>query len=100
MAIHVGWRLIDGELCYLHADGAITAQGARTDLDVDLSDCPGYRLPDPPAPPELHQAIGATLRLRLLLFSVFERVPRAAPSPVVVTAPLLIGRERTRVWMP
>ncbi len=60
---HTGWRQIDGELCYLHADGAITAQGARTDLDVDLSDCPGYRLPPPPAPPALHQAIAATLRL-------------------------------------
>ena len=48
--------------------------------------------------PQFH--IGADLRLRLLLFSVFERVPRAAASPVVVTAPLLIGRERSRVWMP
>jgi len=60
--------------------------------------------------PHLHHDVpqfqtGAKLRLRLLLFSVFERVPRVAPSPVVVTAPLLIGRERTRVeqtrvWMP
>ena len=60
--------------------------------------------------PHLHHDVpqfqtGAKLRLRLLLFSVFERVPRATPSPVVVTAPLLIGRERTRVeqtrvWMP
>lgn len=51
--------------------------------------------------PHLHHdvpqfQIGASLRLRLLLFSVYERETRAAPSPIVVTAPLLIGRERAR----
>jgi sulfate transport system ATP-binding protein len=56
--------------------------------------------------PHLHHDVpqfqaGTQQRLRLLLFSVFERAPRAAStSPVVVSAPLLIGRERTRVWMP
>jgi sulfate/thiosulfate transport system ATP-binding protein len=56
--------------------------------------------------PHLHHDVpqfqaGANLRLRLLLFSVYERgAQRAAHSPIVVTAPLLIGRERTRVWMP
>jgi sulfate transport system ATP-binding protein len=55
--------------------------------------------------PHLHHDVpqfqsGANLRLRLLLFSVYARAPRPAPSPIVVTAPLLIGRERTRVWMP
>lgn len=56
--------------------------------------------------PHLHHDVpqfqtGVNLRLRLLLFSVYERVPRpVSASPIVVTAPLLIGRERTRVWMP
>ena len=71
----------------------VTAGVAGTELDLTIE------------LPHLHHdvpqfQIGANLRLRLLLFSVFERVPRAAHAPVVVTAPLLIGRERTRVWMP
>lgn len=61
---HTGWREIDGDLCYLHAGGAITAQGLRSDLDVELDDNLAlYRLPEPPAPPELQTAVRATLRL-------------------------------------
>jgi sulfate transport system ATP-binding protein len=51
--------------------------------------------------PHLHHDVPqfqatANLRLRLLLFSVFPRMPRAVPSSVTVTAPVLIGRERAR----
>jgi sulfate transport system ATP-binding protein len=53
--------------------------------------------------PHLHHdvpqfQVGANLRLRLLLFSVFLRAEAAMvpPSAAVVTAPLLIGRERAR----
>lgn len=59
---HSGWRKIGGELHYLHAGGAITAHGARDDLAVDLPD-PRYHLSAPPAPPELREAVRATLRL-------------------------------------
>jgi hypothetical protein len=42
--------------------------------------------------------VGAKLRLRLALFSVFERAkaPALSPAPATVTAPVLIGRERAR----
>jgi len=58
---HTGWREIDGALTFLHAGGGITAQGAREDLSVDLPDS-RYRLPAPPAPPELRAAVRASLR--------------------------------------
>jgi sulfate/thiosulfate transport system ATP-binding protein len=63
-------------------------EGADLDLTVEL--------------PHLHHdvtqfQVGASLRLRLLLFSVFPRATAVvAPSAAVVTAPLLIGRERAR----
>jgi sulfate transport system ATP-binding protein len=53
--------------------------------------------------PHLHHdvaqfQVGAQLRLRLQLFSVFPRAaaPRPAAATAVVTAPILIGRERAR----
>ncbi len=53
--------------------------------------------------PHLHHdvsqfQVGADLRLRLQLFSVFPRAKAVTPAPsaAVVTAPVLIGRERAR----
>lgn len=65
---HTGWREIDGQLCYLHAGGAITAGGCREDLDVDLPDAlANYHLPHPPAEEEARDAVRASLRqLRLV----------------------------------
>lgn len=65
---HTGWREIDSELCYLHAGGAITAQGAREDLDVDLPDqLSRYHLPHPPKDTQASTAVRASLRqLRLI----------------------------------
>jgi len=50
--------------------------------------------------PHLHHDVphfraGATLRLRLMLFSIYSRGERA-PGPDAIPAPLLIGRERER----
>jgi sulfate transport system ATP-binding protein len=50
--------------------------------------------------PHLHHDVphfraGATLRLRLALFSVYPRGERA-PAPAAIEAPVLIGRERER----
>ena len=53
--------------------------------------------------PHLHHdvadfQVGASLRLRLQLFSVFPRASAtpSAPAAAVVAAPVLIGRERAR----
>jgi sulfate/thiosulfate transport system ATP-binding protein len=61
--------------------------GTETELTIEL--------------PHLHHDVpqfqaGANLRLRLLLFSVFPRAQKPASTSGVVTAPLLIGRERAR----
>jgi sulfate transport system ATP-binding protein len=51
--------------------------------------------------PHLHHDVphfraGATLRLRLMQFSVYARGERAPAPPATLAAPLLIGRERER----
>jgi hypothetical protein len=59
---HIGWRKIDGEWSYLHAGGAIGAEGLVKDLEVSL---PGqlvrFRLPAPPEGEELRTAIRSSL---------------------------------------
>jgi len=46
---HTGWRVVDGERCYLHNGGAITAQGDPDDISVELSGVLArYQLPAPP----------------------------------------------------
>jgi hypothetical protein len=64
---HTGWREIEGEWCYLHGAGAITAQGVRKDLSVALgAKFERYRLPVPPSGPEAQEALRASLALRTL----------------------------------
>lgn len=54
--VATGWRVIDGERCYVHAGGAITAAGTR-ELNVDLPpQLARYRLPDPPTDPAVMAA--------------------------------------------
>jgi hypothetical protein len=73
---HVGWRLVDGQWLYLHAGGAIGADGPVPDVLVEL-DPPldGYRLPDPPA--DLKPAILASLDLLRLNAPLAAAVYRA-----------------------
>jgi hypothetical protein len=61
---HVGWRQIDDNWAFLHAKGAITAEGISTDISVDL-DGPlaRYDLPVPPTGDDLKTAVMASLRL-------------------------------------
>ncbi|MFE8034566.1 PriCT-2 domain-containing protein [Thiohalocapsa marina] len=60
---HTGWRMIDNALAYLHAGGAITADGLRADVDVELDDVLGhYHLPPPPDPEQVQVAVRASLR--------------------------------------
>jgi len=82
------------QIQHVHRTGPVvrvTAGVLGTDLDLAVE------------LPHLHHdvtqfQVGANLRLRLLLFSVFERakVPAPVPAAAVVTAPVLIGRERAR----
>ena len=64
---HVGWRRINDNWAYLHAQGAITANGVSTDISVDL-DGPlaRYVLPVPPTGDDLKNAVRASLRLLTL----------------------------------
>jgi hypothetical protein len=60
---HMGWRKIGSECVYLHAGGGISANGAVTNVQVDLGDGLSlYRLPDPPQGQKLKDAIAADLR--------------------------------------
>ncbi len=61
---HTSWRKIDGRWLYLHGGGAIGADGAVGDVEVDLPrELNGYQLPTPPAGEELRAAVRASLRL-------------------------------------
>jgi hypothetical protein len=61
---HSGWRLIDGHWVYLHADGAIGADGIVSGVEVKLHDSlEHFRLRLPKSRDELKQAIRKSLRL-------------------------------------
>src|SRR5206468_674349 len=72
---HTGWRdLEDGRRVYLHAGGAIDADGVVRDVEVQLpNELAEYLLPPPPAGAERAAAVRASLALVHL-----------APAPVVV----------------
>ena len=100
---HTGWRRIGGAWFYLHAGGALGADGNRTDIEVN----PGaghmahYRLPDPPEGTALVRAIRDSLALldiapskpevgALLLASIY-RAP-LAEAVTIYHAAWLLGR--------
>lgn len=61
---HTGWREIDGGWFYLHAGGAIGADGVDTGIRVSLhSDLTKFQLPVPPRGAELIEAIGASISM-------------------------------------
>ena len=71
---HTGWRDIAGAWCYLHAGGALGAQGAVPGIDVALPDALArYQLPAPPDGAAARAAIRASLR-----------VLDVAPAPVAI----------------
>ena len=60
---HTGWRKVDQEWLYLHAGGAISAQGLRDDISVALpTDLEKFRLPAPPTGAQRVAAVRASLR--------------------------------------
>jgi hypothetical protein len=61
---HMGWAVHAGEDVYLHAGGAIGAEGVVGDVDVRLEDAVGlFVLPPPPSGIELNDALRAVLKL-------------------------------------
>lgn len=71
---HLGWRLIAGQWCYLHAGGAIGPNGPVPEIETDLpQQLRLYHLPVPVAGDEQVRAIRASLRIVDLL-----------PDPVTV----------------
>jgi hypothetical protein len=77
---HPGWReLPELGWCYLHADGAIGADGSVPGIDVALSGAAGrIRLPDPPQRDELREAVRASLAL-------LDMAPDAITVPLLAT---------------
>jgi len=65
---HTGWRQIGDGRCYLHANGAIDAQGMRDDITVELAGTlASYALPAPPTDlARIRQGFRASLGLRTL----------------------------------
>jgi hypothetical protein len=81
---HIGWRPVDGKPHYLHAGGAIGAEGARHDIKATLPTrkMNAFRLPDPPTGEDEKSAVQASLRLLdvaddLLSVPLFAAVYRA-----------------------
>ncbi len=61
---HTGWCQIDGVWVYLHAGGAIGADGPVQGVEVQLPDAlTRFRLPPPPEGERLSKAIRSSLRL-------------------------------------
>jgi hypothetical protein len=61
---HLGWRKIGERWCYLHARGAIGADGPVDDIEVSPPDALArYVLPAPPDGEELRRAVKASLAL-------------------------------------
>jgi len=61
---HLGWQKIDGQWSYLHAAGAIGANGAIAGVQVQVpDDLSRYILPAPPSGDRLIQAIRTSMRI-------------------------------------
>ena len=61
---HIGWRKIGEAWVYLHAGGAVGADGLSVDISVVLPDAlSGYLLPAPPSGAALVDAVRASLGL-------------------------------------
>src|SRR5262249_47626492 len=82
---HLGWREVDGRWLYIHAGGAIGADGPVSGVEVSLpKELRRFQLPVPPDGPALAKAIRASLRLLdglapdRIAFPVASAVYRAA----------------------
>jgi len=77
---HTGWRTRGGRRMYLHADGAIGADGPVPDIAVHLSDAlTPFALPEPPNDDTLCEAVRASL-------AVLDVAPDAVTAPLLAAA--------------
>jgi len=89
---HTGWREIDGRQYFLHAGGALGADGHRPDIEVDLPEqLSRYELTEPESEEALRHAVqGAMLAMALapprVMAPVLGAVYRAPIGPL--TSPL------------
>lgn len=62
---HTGWRRVEGHPYYLHAGGAIGAEGSRSDIKATLPTrkMSAFTLPDPPTGEDEKAAIRASLQM-------------------------------------
>lgn len=58
---HLGWRKIEDEWVYLHADGAIGPHGAVEGIRAEVATMSRYALPEPPEGEELREAVRRSL---------------------------------------
>jgi hypothetical protein len=95
-----GWWTLEGTDIFVHAAGAITADGARDDLHIALeTPFDRFGLPVPPRGAALTTAVGAVLRLRSVVpdriaFAVIAYLLRA-PLDTVTYALHFHGRSGT-----
>jgi hypothetical protein len=74
---HTGWRRVDDEWVYLHAEGAIGEGGPVDDVDVELgAGLEKYILPPPPSASRIRDALREVLRLR-------DVAPRRISDPLL-----------------
>lgn len=91
---HTGWRRIGDAWRYLHAGGALGADGNKADIEVNpgAGHMANYRLPDPPEAATLAAAVRASLNLLAispskpeigaLLLACIYRAPLAEAVPI------------------
>jgi hypothetical protein len=81
---HTGWRQIDGEWVYLHANGAVGSGGTVSNVEVRLSDpLSRFALPEPPDGVELVGVVRKSLQFLevapdQITFPIYGAVFRAA----------------------
>ena len=73
--VHTGWREIDGLLVFLHANGAICAEGLVNGIEVKFEEkLKRFALPSPPGGEECLEAVRASLSLRDLSSAAIVRI--------------------------
>jgi hypothetical protein len=82
---HTGWRRFGDEYAYLHAGGAIGADGLDPSVTVDLSEygLGAYELPEPPEGDKLRAAVRASLGI--LKLGQHDRPGSRAAAALVLT---------------
>jgi len=81
---HTGWRKIEDEWVYLHADGAIGPQGSVEGIRAEVATMSRYALPEPPEGEELKEAV----RRSLAFLDLSERAQTWPLLAAIYAAPL------------